>query len=455
MGLPSVKILYLLLFILLSCTQLKTRKDNKLSILQGVTNSREVEFSIVADNSKKLTFELRSNEGEVVTPEEIRMVTRSTSDYGVHKVLFARDGQKEYNLFVYQDGKLIDQRLIGKGQRENSKLKVAVAASFNDYHSKDTRIWEGLALKNPEYLLLIGDNVFTDAASPTTVQVTDPDIIWQRYVDMRFSNPLFFKEKLIPIHAIWNDHDYGVQNGDENFSHKKESKDIFETFYAQEIATENWTKGRGVGGLLNLGDFNLYFLDSRSFRSNHPEGKHLGLDQTAWFYSKLREEANPSLIIKGDQFFGGYHRFESFEGNHPQDFTQFVDELKKISTPFVFLSGDRKMSEIMQFPRSLFGRPSFEMTSGPIGENPFNEEDRNPWRVVGNKGQKNFTIINNLAQDNHWFLDVESYGENGEVLFRRELAVYIKDLQDNLNEIRKRRSGKRRYRKVAPKRRRR
>lgn len=455
MGLSSVRVLYIFLFFLFSCAQLSSKKSDKLSILQGVTNSREVEFSIVADNSKKLTFELRNIEGEIISPDEVKVVTRSTSNFSVHKVLFTRDPQKEYNLFVLSGGKQIDQRLIGKGQRENAKLKLAVASGFNDQYPQNFKIWDTILLKNPEYLLLVGDNVFTDAASAETEQVTDPDIIWERYTDMRFKNPLFFKEKLIPIHAIWDDHDYGVKTGNENFSHKKESREIFETFFAQDMGSENWTKAQGIGGLLNLGDFNLYFLDGRSFRSEQADGKHLGLDQSAWFYSKLREEGTPSLIIKGDQFFGGYHRFDSFEGSHPQDFTEFVAELKKITTPFVFLSGDRPLSEIMQFPRSLFGRPSFEITSGPIGAMPMTEEDHNPWRVVSEKGQLNFVMIDSLALDDHWFMDVESYGENGELFFRRELAVFIKDLQNNLNEIRKRRSGKRRYRKIQPRRRRR
>jgi hypothetical protein len=64
--------------------------------------------------------------------------------------------------------------------------------------------------------------------------------------------------------------------------------------------------------------------------------------------------------------------------------------------------------------------------------------------VVHVQNKVNFTLINNLAQDNHWFMDVENIGEEGEVYYRRELAVFIKDLQNNLNEVRKRRSGKRR-----------
>src|SRR5690606_15321568 len=136
--------------------------------------------------------------------------------------------------------------------------------------------------------------------------------------------------------------------------------------FAQSFPNENYEVGFGVGGLLTLGEFNLYFLDSRSFRDAHKEGLHLGLDQEAWLLAKLKEENRPSLLIKGDQFFGGYHQYESFEGSHPDNFKSFSFSLKPIITPFVFISGDRQMSEIMQFPRSLFGRPSYEITSSPI-----------------------------------------------------------------------------------------
>ena len=452
-----IKILLLALcFLIASCSSAPSKRTDKLSILQGVTNSKEVEFSIVAGKGRNLRFELRDEAGNVLQPDQIKTVLRDFSDFVIHKILFSRDQQKDFNLVVFEEEKLVDQRLVGKGQKESSRLKIAVASCLSDYYGQHYKIWDTLIGKNPEYLLLIGDNVYADQASATSTLVTDPEVLWNRYMDARLNYPLFFQEKLIPTHALWDDHDYGKNNSDTTFPHKEASREVFEAFYAQDLSTDDWTKGHGVGGLLSLGDFNLYFLDSRYFRSPEKNGSHLGLDQTAWFYSKLREEPNPSLIIKGDQFFGGYHEYESFEGNHPEDFQNFVTELKSINSPFVFLSGDRHLSEIMQFPRTLFGKPGFEITSSPLHARTFSEtDDNNPWRVVVEKSHVNFTMIDNLAQDNHWFMDVENIGENGEVYYKRELAVYIKDLQDNLKEIRKRRSGKRRYRQIRSKRNRR
>lgn len=441
--------IYLIFFLLSSCAQLPPKRSDRLSILQGVTNTSSVEFSVMVPKEISPRFELRTAEGEILIPEEIKTVTREFSPYVLHKMIFSRDQKKDFNLFVFDGEKVIDQRLVGKGQQNQDRLNLAVASCMDDYLSGAFRIWEALARRNPEYLLLIGDNVYGDKTGKESwSEGADPETLWKRYVDIRLTLPLYFQEKLIPVHALWDDHDYGANNSGRDYKYKDQSREIFEAFMAQDLSDDEWEKGYGVGGLLSLGDFNLYFLDGRYYRAPEKDGTQLGLDQTAWFEKKIKDETNPSLIIKGDQFFGGYHPFESYEGNHPAEFLKFTEYLKKVNTPFIFISGDRHMSEIMQFPRALFGKPSFEITSSPIHAKMFGEqEDQNPWRVVANKKKFNFTMIQNIAQEDHWFLMVDDVGEAGEIIYHRELAVFIKDLQNNLNEVRKRRRmGSRRYR---------
>jgi alkaline phosphatase D len=436
----------LLLFTLVSCATGPKQRTDKLSIIQGLTSNKEVEFSILGPANKILRFELRSEEGEIILPDETKIVSRDFSSWVIHKIVFVRDQSKEYNIYVYDDQKIIDQRLVGKGQLNHSKLKLAVMSCIDDNYSDHFKIWNTLAVKNPEYILMIGDNVYAARNSNGVKAPGTPESIWKRYAETRLSVPFFFQDKLIPVHAVWDDNDFGSSNGDGDFQYKEESREIFDAFFAQSLSEEEYAKGFGVGGLLYMGDFNLYFLDARTYRSSSKEGTQLGIDQHQWLLKSLKDEAQPSFIIEGDQFFGGYHAFESYEGNHPNDFSKFVSDLKELKTPFIFLSGDRHMSEIMQFPRSLFGIPTFEITSSPMhGKLHPPSEFKNPWRVVSTEGKVNFTLIQNTAIDNHWFMDVENIGENGEVYFRRELAVFIKDLQDNLFEVRKRRHGRRRY----------
>jgi hypothetical protein len=441
--------LVLILVLTFSCASAPKKRTDKLSILQGVTSAKEVEFSVLAPLNKVMNFELRNSDGLIIKPEEVKIVSRPHSNWRIHKLLFLRDQKQDFNLYVFENGKIIDQRLIGKGQLTESHLKMAVVSCMNDGYEKHFGIWNSLAQKNPEYLLMIGDNVYANREPNGAPLTSNPENLWRRYTDIRLTIPFYFQQKLIPVHAIWDDNDYGPKNADSSYEYKDESKEIFDAFYAQSLSDENYSKSFGVGGLLSLGDFNLYFLDGRSFRASHKEGPHLGIEQSQWLMKSLKDEAQPSLIIKGDQFFGGYHQFDSYEGHHPEDFTLFVESLKRIGTPIVFLSGDRHLSEIMQFPRSLFGIPSFEITSSPIHSKVYEESGvKNPWRVVHTNGQMNFTMIDHFARDNHWFMEVANIGENGETLYQRELAVFIKDLQNNLNEVRKRRHGKRRYRKI-------
>lgn len=440
--------LFSLLLIFSACTSRPILRQDKLSILQGLTSTKEVEFSVVASKAMNLRFELRSQEGEVLAPKDIKKVERTFSNFVVYKFIFERDQEKDFNLYAFDGEKLVDQRLIGRGQSNQDNLRLALLSCMDDGQIKHFKIWDELQKRKPEYILMIGDNVYADRESTGGAINSTPETIWNRYVETRLALPFFFQQYLVPVHTLWDDHDYGKNDGDSTFEHKVAAQEVFETFSAQQMGEETWEKGHGVGGLLSLGDFNLYFLDGRSFREPGTEGKELGTEQTNWLLKSLKDESQPSFVIKGDQFFGGYHAFESYEGRHPEDFNKFVTALRSIGTPITFLSGDRHLSEIMQFPRSLFGLPTFEITSSPMHAKTFSgsSSTKNPWRVVVDDANMNFTMIDNVAKDNHWFLDVESVDENGKVLYRRELAVYIKDLQNNLNEVRKRRHGKRRYR---------
>ena len=152
----------ILLLLLTACSSAPKKRMDKLSILQGITSAKEVEFSILGPIEKEFNFELRSAEGEVLVPDEVKVITRPFSPWKIHKVVFSREQTKEYNLYVYENKKVIDQRLIGRGQLNESRLKLAVVSCMNDGFEKEFNIWNTLAQKNPEYLLMIGDNVYAN-----------------------------------------------------------------------------------------------------------------------------------------------------------------------------------------------------------------------------------------------------------------------------------------------------
>jgi hypothetical protein len=418
------------------------RVPEKLSILQGTTSTEDVEFSVISPINSEIRFELRDEKANILKPEKMLVLKRDFSKYQIYKILFQKKPDTDYNLYAFHLDKVIDQRLVGSGPKKNSENNLIILSNSGDFKRKDEKIWKEIFKKNPDYLFFLGNNFQIDHE-----QIFSDEDLWNSYVESRLTLPLYFHEKLIPTIAIWNDHDYGMKNGNENFLLKNISLETFQSFWAQSLNEDNWISGPGTSGSLNLGDFNFYFLDNRFYRSSPGPGSHLGESQEEWLFKEMNLNNNPGLLIKGDQFFGGYHSEGSFESHHSKNFFQFIDKLNLLETPFVFLSAGPTGSEIMQFPRSLFKRPSFEISTGPL-HTPLTTttNQNNPWLVIKENRRNNFLFLSQFTQDNHWFIEVEAIGENGEVYFKRDLAVYIKDLQNNLTEARKkRRSGRRRF----------
>ena len=71
-------------------------------------------------------------------------------------------------------------------------------------------------------------------------------------------------------------------------------------------------------------------------------------------------------MIEGDEFFGAYQNFESFEGNHPRAFTRLLDEVKKARVPLFFVSGDRHLAQLQKLEPALIGYTAYELTTSAI-----------------------------------------------------------------------------------------
>src|SRR5690606_38168500 len=90
--------------------------------------------------------------------------------------------------------------------------------------------------------------------------------LWRRYVETRNTLAIFKADRLIPIVAAWNDHDYGLDSGDALFPLKNESAEIFNIFYGQDAVNGLVQKGPGVSTLLTIFGQKFFFMDNRSFR---------------------------------------------------------------------------------------------------------------------------------------------------------------------------------------------
>lgn len=424
--------LFVLFFLFISCSHFSQKtKLEGLSILQGLTSGHSIEFSVVDILEQDLTFKLNSSDGKTYSPSQVEWVKRP---YGIHaniaRVYFDQLATSEYfDLVVSKNGQAIEKRKVLPFNNAGEKLKFVVASCLNQSFSEKETMWQSIQSEKPEIIFLIGDNTY----SPSAGDGATPEELAQSYFESRMKLPVYFWKELIPIHATWDDNDYGQNDGGENYQYKKEATEIFKLFFAQTRPSDTVDFGPGISSRLHLRGMHFAFLDNRSFRQKEKSANHFGIDQEAWLFNTLKTAELPTWIISGDQFFGGYHQFESYQGHHPDAFNLFKEQLQKTITPFILLSGDRHMSEVMQFPRSELGQLSFEITSSPLHSKMYPgqlSQFPNPWRVFGIDSEYNFLLINSELTNHSWEINLSFIGSNNKLLGKRELSLTTEPLKD-------------------------
>jgi hypothetical protein len=263
--------------------------------------------------------------------------------------------------------------------------------------------------------------------------LADPEQLWNRYVETRNALAVYKSDKLIPVFATWDDHDYGRNDADRTYPYKSASEEIFLTFFPQTKPAPGFARGPGVASVWDAFGLRFVITDGRSFRSpdrlDLPDQTHFGVDQEDWIVEQLTNVKTPVLFISGDQFFGGYQGFESYEGNHPKSFAEQLQRWKKTRVPVLFVSGDRHLTEIVQVPRKAMGFATYELTSSPMHASVFADafiKNPSPHQLRGAAaaGTDNYMLVKPLiVRKDRLDAVVQAFGPNSRLLFERKLKV--------------------------------
>lgn|GEM_PF-853731 len=328
--------------------------------------------------------------------------------------------------WVNRQGKLIAVRTFESLAVGGREARIAVASCMDDAFVVEQKAqWDALAGENPDALFLIGDTSYTDHGLKGPMTLAH---LWKRHSETRASLHLFQLPKLIPVFALWDDHDFGKGDGGSTFPLKDGSREIFWAFFGNPTYPGQLERGPGMSYRVEAFGQAFFFLDGRYFRSP-PEkiaglqAEHFGRDTEAWLFSSL-DSRTPSWLISGDQFFGAYHRFESYEGDHPTSFLRFMLRLKQRATPLVFLSGDRHLSEVMRIDASVLGFQTYEFTSSAIHAKTYKGsfvQEPNPRQIAGKDGEMNFMTLRTSVAGK-WEVDVRAFGQRGRSLYSLEVA---------------------------------
>lgn len=403
------------------------------AIWQGLTTATTTEIKVLAKKSKELSFKILDHETEVKSVKSLKTMAGKT-DYIVYSFFITNlNINTNYTFQVIQELQIIDQRNFQTVDIYSEKATIGIVSCIHDkFRNAQFSIWNEYLNLNPTYTFMIGDNVYADTLLSNQGKVfafkhANEDMLWKRYVET-FNLLSYYKSaRLVPTLAVWDDHDYGFNNGDRSYPFKKESLKVFQTFYGFQEIPKITTQLSGVGYVFEAFQQRFVFMDGRSFRTEpkflgQKTESHLGEDQKQEIL-RIMSNAKPTWLIKGDQFFGGYHKFESYETNHPADFKSFLSELKNSKSKAFFVSGDRHLNELMQIKPEDLGYETYELTSSAIHASIFPDawkKNPNPRQIKGASGTYNYSVIE-LNKINPWFMRVTSYGPKMKVLYDQDL----------------------------------
>lgn len=397
--------------------------EGKLSVVQGATTKDQTQIHIISAENESLAFfyEDKNQKLYQVPNENIQKYENVLEQYSIYKILIKNlEVKHKYTLNIISENK---RKLVGRKtfytMKRDTFRRVAVTSCAGDFidEAKTKKMWQQLVDLWPDALLMIGDNAYVDVTKFRTPVAEDAEVLMQRYIDHRFSLPIYMIDELIPVYATWDDHDYGKKDGDKSFALKERMQETFKMMYAQDESSII-NEGPGVSRMVQMGDYQVALLDNRSFRDSKEkkEGEHFGAAQRFWLKDHLKKKT-PTLIVSGDHFWGDYHKFESFYGLHKKNFEGFISEIKKTDSLVIFMSGDRHMSEVQKIPSEWLGYETLELTSSPIHSTLYpdrSSDHPNPRRVWANSDQFNFMILEMFdANPKHMSLGVSYWGENG------------------------------------------
>jgi alkaline phosphatase D len=280
-----------------------------------------------------------------------------------------------------------------------ASLSMITFGSCNK-HDKPQPLWSSIAGYKSNLWIWLGDNVYGDT--------DDMSVLKEKYDLQKARKEYKALFQKTPIIGIWDDHDYGKNDGGVEYAKKKESQQLLLDFL--DIPKDAPQRSReGVYASYIFGEkgkqIKIILLDTRYFRDSlarpnkiyqpNLSGTILGEAQWKWLEKELTEsEADIHIIASSIQVISAEHPYEKWQ-NFPQEREKLLNLLTslKVKTPII-LSGDRHIAEISKWTDPNTGYEVYDVTSSGLthsGETL--PEEANQYRVSPLIRDLNFGVM--------------------------------------------------------------
>jgi alkaline phosphatase D len=242
-------------------------------------------------------------------------------------------------------------------------------------------IWPVISQFEPDLFFWIGDNIYGDSL--------DPDILreeYRRQRDVHGLQPLLHNT---PHLAVWDDHDFALNNHDRTNPIKFEALEVFTQYWANP--SYGLSEVPGVFFSYSYGNVDFFFVDDRFYRDPNtdpdtPQKTMLGTAQFEWLTNKLASsQAVFKVIVSGSGF-------SKAKGEGGDSWAAFLHERNRLFdfirdhkiTGVILASGDSHIGELNVIPWSdRGGYDLYDLVSSPLAQrNPESWLHRRPERRI-------------------------------------------------------------------------
>ena len=269
-------------------------------------------------------------------------------------------------------------------------------------------IWEPILAYRPDLFIFAGDNVYGDFNSPDAANLK------RAYDEARHVAGYARLRETVSHLAVWDDHDYGLNDGGAEFAHKALAKELFLDFWGAPATDIRRSRG-GIYESRVIGPrgmrVQVILLDVRWFRSPlkptdqrgaagkerylpdpDPAKTMLGDEQWAWLAEELRKPAEVRLIVSSTQILAEGHGWERW-GNMPLEKQKLIDTIRASGAKgVVLLSGDRHIGALYrESPAELY--PLYEATSSGLNMVYWAAKEPGPNRLGALYAAANFGVV--------------------------------------------------------------
>ena len=260
-----------------------------------------------------------------------------------------------------------------------AETHFTIAFGSCNKHDINNFLWDDIRAAKPQIWIWGGDNIYADTDNVEQIKAMyDAQKKIRDYKKLRSE---------VTVIGTWDDHDYGLNDGGEEWSVKAESQQAFLDFMDVPVndprrEQEGVYTSHNYELLTMPGRIKVIILDTRYFRTSlkedpsgekrylpndYGEGTILGDAQWQWLGDQLKNSpADFNIIVSSIQFLSDQHGFETW-GNFPHE----VERLKSLVSEsgakgVILLSGDRHISEFSKLTLPDLNYPLIDFTSSGL-----------------------------------------------------------------------------------------